>query len=261
MCAGSTLETRYEESANVFMAVIDEEYLDPADKRRPVRSTFTITEKFKGTPPFAAFTTSRRRSDRSDDSCDIALQVGAEYLFFAPDSGAIESCSVFKRDQAERQIAALRSFISGNSADLAEPWHFYGAAESGCRLITTFDIGSPATLVISTSRRQATQAPVTELTIQPGGSIPNGRDRNPRPLLLTVNYVEYSAAWTPARHLYGLAGNDVEALLRELTMSRTLHVRHDANGFGPSFDVEVRTTNLGDAGVKMLDCIRSQRIR
>jgi|SRR5688572_19135303 len=282
-CADRTLETLYESSPNVFMAVVVGSYTEPADKRKPLRSTFTITETFKGKPPFAALATPAA-VDPSGDDCGVALEVGSEYLFFVPDSGAVEPCSgTVRRDHAGWAIAALRSFVWGASPDLAQPWYFYGPSQDGCSLATTFDIAEnygPGRLVISRSKTRATQAAgfdVTELSIEPGRGIPNGRDRNPRPLTLTVNDATYYAAWTTERVLrlpagafpqthkvpdsYVLAGNDVEALLSELTMSRALRVRYDANGFGPSLDLEVRTTNISDAGVRMLDCMKSHQAR
>jgi hypothetical protein len=277
-CGEVTLDRRYQGSANVFLAVVVDEYVEPADERRPVRFAFRITETFKGKPPFVAFT-----SLRSDGvSCGIALEVGVEYLFFAPDSGELGLCSgMVKREQAARQIAALRSFVSGNSLDLAEPWVFVGPSQDGCSLATRFDVGAnewPGYLEIRTSKQRATQAPAfnaTELTIRPGRGIPNGRDSNPRPLSLSVEGNTYSAVWTTGRVLrqasfpetfevpdsYVLGGKDVEALLSDLTTSRALLARYDSNGFGPHIDFDVRTTNLGDAGVEMLDCLRSQRAR
>ena len=284
LCADTTLEARYEKSANVFMAVVIGQYIEPSDERTPVRSTFTITETFKGAPPFEAFITGRPPVDRSGDDCWIALEVGVEYLFFVPDSGVVTPCGgTVRRDHAGWTIAALRSYVWGASPDLAQAWYFYGPSDNGCSLRTTFDIAEnygPGLLVISTSRIRATQGPgfhVTELTIEPGRGIPNGRDPNPHPLSLSVTDAVYTAPWTTGRVFrmpagtspptqkipdsYLLAGNDVEALLNELTMSRALRVRYDANGFGPSFDMEVRTTNIGDAGVQMLHCMESQRAR
>jgi hypothetical protein len=277
-CADVTLASRYESSASVFMAVVVDEHVEPADERTPARFAFSITETFKGRPAFAELAS--RRSDGV--SCGIALRVGVEYLFFAPESGEIGLCSgTVKREGAERQIAALRSFVSGHSQDLAEPWIFVGPSENGCSLATRFDIAaedSPGHLEISTSKQRGAQAPAfdaTELTIRPGRRIPNGRDEDPRPLSLTAGERAYAAAWTTGRVLqqagfpaayevpdsYVLSGADVEALLSELTMSRALHARYDSNGFGPSFDFEVRTTNLGDAGVRMLDCAQSKQNR
>jgi len=286
VCRDTTLETRYERSPNVFMAVILGESIEPADRETKVRSTFSITETFKGTHPFVALASHRpgARDGSADDDCWMNLEVGIEYLFFAPDSGAIEPCrGTVRRNQAGWQIAALRSFVSGASPDLAEPWYFFGPSPDGCRLVTTFDFGEdrePVRLEISTSKTRAAQSAQfdgTELTLEPGFGIPNGRDRNPRPLALTVNDAGYFAAWTTDRVLrlppgvfpqtqkvpnaYVLAGDDVEALVDELTMSRALSIRYDANGFGRSFDLEIRTTNIGDAGVKMLACMKSQRAR
>src|SRR5690606_30500068 len=150
---------------------------DRADERTPVRSTFRITETFKGAAPFPAFV-----SHPFDAICGIDLQVGVEYLFFAPDSGELGLCSGTARSEAAQpEITALRAFASGEHADLAEPWR-YGASEFGCSLTTSFDAGedvAPGYLEFSASRRRAAENPrfdIAELSIRMGAGMQTESD-------------------------------------------------------------------------------------
>ena len=120
-CSALTFAKTYELSANVFTAVISGQYLEQEDDNTTVaRSTFTITETFKGARPFDAFVT------YPAGPCGLWLEAGVEYLFFAPDSGQIGVCSSTRRtEDATPQIAALKSFVSGESSALEEPWQLH----------------------------------------------------------------------------------------------------------------------------------------
>lgn len=269
-------------SANVFTAVIVGENVVPADERTPVRSTFRITETFKGRPLFPAFV-----SNRFDVICGIDLEVSVEYLFFAADSGALGLCSgTVRRDAAQPQLAALRAFASGEHLDLAEPWR-YEEFESGCSLTTSFDLGedrAPGDLEISASRQRAAENPqfdIAELSIRMGGGTQAESGENRDALRLAVNDTAYTAVWTAGRVVrlpselvqsldvtlppfefpgsYLLGGESVEQLLRELTTSDALIVRYDGSPLGLNPPIEVRTTNLGDGGIKMLECVQRQQ--
>ena len=278
-CAPRTLEQRYESSPNVFTAFITEEYLEPSDGRTPIRSLFSVTESFKGEPPFATFVT------ENHTSCGIDLQEGVEYLFFAPDSGEIGFCSGFSSTEAsEPEIAALRSYVSGESSRLAEPWRFFEYRSGECSLRTLFDFGNgfgQGRLSISASNERAAWGRIdprfdfVELTVHLMHSFPVALDAR-SPLKLRVGNTEYPAEWTTGRSFnqvtrdgrtvkvpwpdsYSMLGTDVEELLSRLAVADDLLVRFDGQGFEPDSEVLVRTENLTNAAPEMQKCMSSLR--
>ena len=101
-CVPATLESRFEGAASVFTAVVKTQ--EPAGRRGRLRSaSFQVTENFKSEPQFERFI-----SQSMDSLCGIDLEIGAEYLFFAPESGEINLCSGVRRTaDAEAEIEYL----------------------------------------------------------------------------------------------------------------------------------------------------------
>ena len=279
-CVPFTLESRYESSANVFTAIVTTEYLEPADERTPIRSLFRVTESFKGGPPFGMFT-----SHPEDGTCGIDLQEGVEYLFFAPDSGEINYCSgISTTDRARPEIESLRSYVSGESSGVSEPWRFSRYVSGECSLNALFDFGGGfgqghLRVLASNERavwaRGSPQFDFAELAIYLEHRFPTAIETR-SPLKLAVGSVVYAADWTTGRahdqetpndgtvraslpDAYVLLGNEVEELLRILTVSDALLVQYDGQGYEPNREVEVRTANLADAGFEMQECMQTLR--
>jgi hypothetical protein len=280
-CAPLTLEARYRMSPHVFTAVTLAKYTEPGDRSASERTTFRVTDIFKGNPVFTAL------ASNPFDQCGIHLETGRKYLIFAPDSGHVSLCSgVQSADDAEAKIAALEAFATGRHADLAEPWEFM-AADQGCSLSTQFAVGRDFGLGSLTfgSSREAPRPPFDgphfmspALTVHlPDHVLAPGRSAHP-PLTLTVENASYKAEQIgeltievtnergetfplPLPAVYILNGPGVEALLRQLVSSDALTIRYDMEGSGPNLDIDVRTTNLGNSGAEMLECLTSHRRR
>lgn len=280
-CAPLTLEARYRMSPHVFTAVTLAQYTEPGDLIASERTTFRVIDTFKGNPVFTALASNPLHQ------CGIHLEVGREYLIFAPDSGHVSLCSgVQSADDAEGKIAALEAFATGRHGDLAEPWEFM-AVEQGCSLLTQFAVGRDFGLGSLTfgSSREAPHPPFDgphfmspALTVHlPDHVLAPGRSAHP-PLTLTVENASYKAEQIgeltievpnergetfplPLPALYILNGPGVEALLRQLVNSDALTIRYDMEGRGPNLNIDVRTTNLGVSGTEMLQCLTSHRPR
>lgn len=277
-CVPATLESRFEGAASVFTAVVVTQ--EPAGERGRLRSaSFQITETFKSEPQFDRFV-----SQSMDSLCGINLEIGTEYLFFAPESGEIGQCSGVRRTaDAEAELAALRAFVSGEHGDLAQPWRFT-SSDDGCIMTTLFDIGEdhpPGFLVISTSKLRAAEGgdaaefAFAELEVHLRFAH-EASDRKRAPLELAVNGHSYEAAWTPGRTVevpdpdgnrfrltlpdsYVLLGDDVERLLDKLVNTDALKIRYDGHRDASKLEWKVRTTNLAEAGAEMLKCLRVER--
>ena len=255
-CSALTFAQTYELSANVFTAVVTDQYLEQADgDPSAARSNFTITETFKGTQPFEVVVT------HPAGPCGIWLDAGVEYLFFTPDSGQVSVCSATRKaEDAAPHIAALRSFVSGQRADLVEPWHF-GSYDDGCTLVTLFGVGEGNVLgglTFDGKRARDPQVPdfdSAELKVW------LETDTGPRQLSLAVDGATYQASRSDPRFLatYVIGGEDAVEILRKSMNTDALHLRVGNEELGPDLEIEVSTANLAQAGTgeKMLECMSS----
>ena len=257
-CSAATFAKTYELSANVFTAVITRQYLEQADDNTTVaRSTFTITETFKGAQPFDAVVT------YPAGPCGIWLEAGVEYLLFTPDSGQIGVCSSTRRtEDAKPQIAALESFVSGERYTLEEPWQFQ-ASKDGCALATTFETGAGGGLGLLTLYGRRARAPEVPTFDSAELRVTVGTDEDTDQLsLTTVDGTTYQATRTAPRFLgtYVIGGDGAVEILRKSMSSDALYLR--AGDRGSDLATEVSTVNLAQAGTgaKMLECMSSPPI-
>ena len=230
---------------NVFTAVITGEQTErTADRTTLVRSSFAVTQAFKGNRPFDALV-----SYRSDlVSCGTPLEVGAEYLFFVQDSGEVNVCAGARpKEHARPEIAALASFAAGRRSEITEPWHF-SSFDSGCTLITSFGIGPEQAGGVTLDGQRPGRASSTfgraKIDVFPDRDLRGGE------LTLLVGDGSYQVA-TARFGRYSLVGDEADEVLRRTLAGDALRLRF--NGL----EMAVDTANLVDAGTgaQMLECI------
>lgn len=274
-CAGGSLEGNYTRSENVFSAVITG---GRATKERvgnspQLQTTFEVTETFKGTIPFDYFS-----SHADGNSCGISLQVGVEYLIFAPDTGKIGLCSGIvpisetsqqKEAIGPKYVAALRAFKSGENDSLAEPWQFieyqdvctlsgsfpYGERRWPARINVTYRTSPPENAVRDPDAPHF-QAGFAEFSVW----VPAREDLSGFPLSLRVNEDEFIARWEVGpykRGRYLVHQDDVINLVAGLENVNALHMTsgHPEHG---DFSAEASLVNAGDSVTRMLRCIRDR---
>ncbi|MDX1508093.1 MAG: hypothetical protein R3358_07420, partial [Woeseiaceae bacterium] len=146
-CMGTTIETRYERSENVFSAVITSIEFVECERRHPQiecsdwEAGFEVTQQFKGGTPFE-----RISSHVGGASCGTSLTVGEEYLFFMGDTGNTGLCSgtittTLADGSKNPGVALIEDYVAGRTPDLSSPWH--SAEYDGlCSLRTDFPIPS-----------------------------------------------------------------------------------------------------------------------
>lgn len=271
-CAAGSLEGKYEGSDNVFTAVVTggEATGERVGNSPKLKTFFDVTETFKGTIPFEHFS-----SHADGNSCGISLQVGVEYLVFAPDTGKIGLCSgiaavsgVPEQGEAigQKYVAALRAFKSGHNDSLAEPWHFI-AHQGLCRLSGRFPYGErkwPGSIsvtywsrmpdaVVPNPDRPHLKPGFTEMSIW----VPGRDDLTDYPLTLSVNDRSYTAQWDEDEHSrarYLVDGEDVPGLIAELADASELLLKSAHPEYG---DVEATASmlNAGNSVALMRECL------
>jgi hypothetical protein len=274
-CASPSLEDKFESSENVFTALITggEATNERVGNSPKLRTFFDVTETFKGTVPFEHF------SSHSDgNSCGISLQVGVEYLIYAPDTGKIGLCSgiVVVSGESEQAAAAgskyvdaLRAFKSGQNESLAEPWQFF-EQQGICMLSARFPYGEmkwPASIrvtywtrvpdaVVPNPDKPHLKAGFTEMTV----AVPGRDDLTDYPLMLSVGDQEYTAKWKEveySRARYFVDSDDVPSLIADLADANKLRMKSAHPKYG-GIDTEASLVNAGDSVSKMRNCISSR---
>lgn len=273
-CSGGSLEGNYEGRDNVFTAVITggEATSERVGNSPKLRTFFEVTETFKGTIPFEHF-----NSHADGNSCGISLQVGVEYLIFAPDTGNIGLCSGIVAvstlpEQGEaigpKYVAALRAFMAGENDDLAEPWQFM-EYQGICRLSGRFpytERRSPASIKV-TYRAAPPESTVPDPGaphFQPGYAelsvwVPGREDLSGSPLSMRVDEDKYTALWDVDQYKRGRYLLDEESIVEfvaGLEQVDTLYLKsgHPKHG---DIDAEASLVNAGDSVSKMVECIDS----
>ena len=274
-CAVPSLETRYEKSDNVFTALITggevtrEHVLDSPK----LKTHFKVTEVFKGAIPFESF-----NSHVGGASCGISLQVGVEYLVFAPDSGEIGLCSGVMAlhgeserpvEEGARYVDALRAFKSGETESLVEPWQFV-EHQGICSLSGRFPYGDmrlPASVyvtywarlpdnVVATPDKPYLKAGFTQMTIW----VPGRDDLTDFPLRLEVGGRSYIAQWRDVQYssaAYIVDSEVVHDLLANLVEAQEIRVKSAHPKYG-DIDTLASTVNAGESVKKMHECITNQ---
>ena len=271
-CASQSLENKYEGSENVFTALITggEATSERVGNSPKLKTHFEVSETFKGTIPFEHFS-----SHADGNSCGISLQVGVEYLVFAPDSGKIGLCSGIvavsgESEQAaaagSKYVDALRAFKSGENDSLAEPWQFF-EQQGICMLSGRFPYGDmrwPASIrvtywtrvpdaVVPNPDKPHLKAGFTEMSI----SVPGRDDLTDYPLMLTVGDQNYTAQWTEveySRARYFVDSDDVSNLIAGLVDASELRMKSAHPKYG-DVDATASLVNSGDSVARMRECI------
>ena len=274
-CASPSLESRYEGSENVFTALITggEATGERVGNSPKLKTYFEATETFKGTIPFEHFS-----SHANGNSCGISLQVGLEYLIFAPDTGKIGLCSGIvavsgESEQAaaagSKYVDALRAFKSGQNESLAEPWQFF-EQQGICMLSGRFPYGDmrwPASIsvtywtrvpdaVVPNPDKPHLNAGFTEMSIR----VPGRDDLTDYPLMLSVGDQGYTAQWKEVEYSsarYFVDSDDVPSLITALVGADELRLR-SAHPIHGDIDTEASLVNAGDSVSKMRQCISSR---
>ncbi len=273
-CAPSSLENKFQRNDNVFSAIVTGGAItgELVGNSSKLKTTFYVTESFKGTVPFDHF-----NSHADGNSCGISLQVGVEHLIFAPNSGDIGLCSGIVavsgvsdagQEVGKNYVEALRSFTSGKSNALTEPW-FFVATEESCRIWVGFtyaDIPFPANLSVIYRKLppQNTVEEPDQPQFQPGFielaiRVPGRDDLDNFPLSLTIDDDEYIAHWKKEQYSggrYSLQGDDVLRIISALEHSDALHMQSAHPRYG-DVNAEARTSNAGDSLSRMLSCTQS----
>lgn len=276
-CIPSTLSSRFERSENVFTATVTAQSRQPSAFGPVFFASFDVSESFKGRQPFRELV-----SDAATVSCSLHLEVGTEYLFFAPDSGELSGCAgIVRAEDAEREIAALRTYVAQDYPAIAEPWEF-SSSDAGCSLRTAFDRGDealPGVLEISASSERARvlqEFDLAELSVRFDGSREPPDDR--APLRLLVGQTTATAHWTVDRSVrvsmpssdtlvvplfdsYVLAGDPVEAVLRELAKTNPSPIYMLLGDPADRRAFQIHTANLGQDGARMLECLLAERAK
>lgn len=274
-CASPSLEIRYEGSQNVFTARVTggEATSERVGNSPKLKTYFEVTETFKGTIPFDHFS-----SHADGNSCGISLQVGFEYLIFAPDTGKIGLCSGIVAVSGESEqaaavgsnyVEALRAYTSGEHENLAEPWQFI-EQKGICMLSGRFPYGEmrwPASIsvtywtrvpdaVIPSPDKPHLKAGFTEMTIW----VPGRDDLSEYPLSLRVGDQEYTARWEEVEYSaarYFVDSDDVPGLIAGLVDATELRMKSAHPKYG-DVDAVASMVNAGDSAAKMHQCMRDQ---
>lgn len=277
-CAGGSLEGKYERSENVFTAVITggEATNERVGNSPKLKTYFEATETFKGTIPFEHFS-----SHADGNSCGISLQVGVEYLIFAPDTGKIGLCSgivavsgVSEQGEAigSKYVDALRAFKSGKNEGLPEPWQFF-EQHGICRLSGRFPYGErkwPASINVTyrTSPPENTVPDPDAPHFQPGYVelsiwVPGREDLSGFPLSLQVNEDEYIARWEVddyKRGRYLVHQGEVIDLVTGLEHIDALRMTSGHPEYG-DINAEASLINAGDSITRMVSCVSGRQRR
>lgn len=276
-CVRGSLEGTYDRSENVFTALVTggETTGERVGNSAKLKTFFTVTETFKGSIPFEYFS-----SHAGGSSCGISLQVGVEYLIFAPDTGKIGLCSGIVAVSGlphegealgPKYVAALQAFKTGENDDLADPWHFL-EYRGICRLSGRFPYANtrwpasirvtywsrmPDTVVLNPDKPDLKPG-FTEMSI----SVPGRDDLTNYPLTLAVNGKRYSAQWAEgeySRARYLINGEDVPDLIADMVGASAVSVTsvHPEHG---EIDTEASLANAGESVEKMAQCINSREV-
>ena len=277
-CGGGSLEDKYERSENVFTAVITGgEATDERVGNSPkLKTYFEATETFKGTIPFEHFS-----SHAGGSSCGISLQVGVEYLIYAPDTGKIGLCSgIVAVSGVSEQVAAvgskyvdaLRAFKSGEHESLAEPWQFF-EQQGICGLSGSFPYGEmrwPARIsvtywtrvpdaVVPNPDKPHLKAGFTDMSIW----VPGRDDLTDYPLTLSVGDQNYTAQWNEVQYSsarYFVNSDDVPSLIADLVDASELRIKSAHPKYG-ELDAQASLVNAGDSITRMLSCVTGRQQR
>ncbi len=277
-CAGGSLEGRYEVSENVFTAVITggEATNEQVGNSSKLKTYFEATETFKGTVPFDQFS-----SHADGNSCGLSLQIGVEYLIFAPDTGSIGLCSgIVAVSGVSEQVAAvgskyveaLRAFKSGANQSLAEPWQFfeqlgicmlsgsfpYGEMRWPARIRVTYWTRMPDAVVPNPDKPYL-KAGFTKMSI----SVPGRDDLTDYPLTLSVGDQNYTAQWNEVEYSsarYFVDSDDVPSLIADLVDASELRIKSAHPKYG-EVDAEASLINAGDSITRMLSCVTGRQQR
>lgn len=272
-CASPSLENRYEQSQNVFTALVTggKATSERVGNSPKLKTYFEVTEKFKGTIPFDYFS-----SHADGNSCGISLQVGVEYLIFAPDTGKIGLCSGIVAVSGEslqaaavgsNYVDALRAYASGEHEDLEEPWHFF-EQQGICMLSGRFPYGEmkwPANIsvtywtrvpdaVVPSPDNPHLKAGFTEMTIW----VPGRDDLTDYPMSLHVGDQEYIAEWQEVEYSaarYFVDSGEVPDLIAVLVDATELRMKSAHPKYG-DVDAVASMINAGDSAAKMRQCMR-----
>ena len=271
-CDIPLLESRYEDSENVFIALVTggEATSERVGNSSKLKTCFEVTEAFKGTIPFDYFS-----SHADGNSCGISLQVGVEYLIFAPDTGSIGLCSGLVAVAGESElfaaaaskyVDALRAYTSGKHQNLAEPWLFF-EQQGICMLSGRFPYGEmrwPASISITYRTRVPDavapnpekphlKAGFTEMSIW----VPAHVDLTDYPLVLSVGDEEYTAQWKEVEYSsarYFVDSGDVASLIAGLVYASELRMKSAHPEYG-DVDATASMVNAGDSVALMRECI------
>ncbi len=274
-CARPPLEARYERSENVFTALITggRATSEGVDRSPRLKTYFEVTETFKGSIPFNHFS-----SHADSNSCGISLQVGVEYLVFAPDTGKIGLCSGIiavsgDSGQAVTEgsgfVDALRAFKTGAHKILAEPWQFVEQAGI-CKLSGRFsyrDGGYPASVhvtywtrlpdnVVPNPDEPDRKAGFTQMTVW----VPGRDDLTDYPLSLKVGDQDYIAWWQEVEYRgarYFVDSDDVPDLIAALVNAEEIRMKSAHPRYG-DVDTAASLLNAGDSVSRMHQCMSSQ---
>ncbi|MEM7432943.1 MAG: hypothetical protein AAF351_13555 [Pseudomonadota bacterium] len=269
-CAPTDLEWRYENSSNVFIAVVTAARYE--DRR--IEAEFEVTEVFKGDVPFSVLHTTLTGS-----SCDTTISVGPEYLFFLGDEGLFSACSGHQRlvpGQPNSWLDLLRRYKAGQTPDLSSPWGFR-SHDGYCSLRTTFRAARGAILSnLSLEYRFAVPDydgwEIEEMArvgyARVVADLPTRDESHDATIQLSTNDKTFTAGWSEnampfrRRSAFTLNGADVHSFAEALLESDSVRVDGTINGYGrPEIqgeltDTHIRTTNAGDSIERFVQCMQ-----
>lgn len=273
-CNSPLLQVLYERSANVFAArVTGGETTGELQGNSPkIRMFFTETERFKGTVPFDHLS-----SHAEGGTCGLSLQIGVEYLVFAPDTGRIGLCTGImpisgstnpSQDLGSRYVAALRAFKWGQTDAIAEPWYFH-ESRGRCSLYGRFPYRNADLIGDIVIEYRATDDPRAAETgtaqLRAGFTrmqirVPDRVDFTSFPLTLSVGSGNYVARWyegTERRKSYYVDSDDVSGFVSDLVAADAVRLQSGHPLFG-HVDTQASLDNAGDSVLRMQACMTAQ---
>ncbi len=279
-CAQPGLESKFASSDNVFTAIITGgEVIDQYERgRSPLKTLFNVTERFKGHVPFKHF-----RSHADSNTCGISLQVGVEYLIFAPNSGKIGLCSgimeVSDRKKPDgkkgiRYVSALRAFIARENDSLAEPW-FFAEHDGSCQLTGSFPYpelhGNGLVSIYYRYELPVSATPdLDNPYLQSGFTqmliyVPRSIDLTSFPMKVRLNGATYAAVGREddgpyRRASYVVNSEDVHSIVADLVNAKEISflLTHPRLA---EHDTKASLINAGDSVLKMNQCMSDTRER
>ena len=272
LCVTPSLEELYAKSDNAFTARIigGEVTGERFGNSHRLRTRFEVTEIFKGQIPFEHF-----KSHADGNTYGISLRIGADYLVFAPDSGAIGLCSGIVQisglapeheARGRKYVTALRNFKEGRADSLADPWHFV-RHEGVCSLSGRFpwgDSGWPANIrmsywyrtpdwLVADPEKPQLKAGYTNMEIR----VPAREDLTGHPLIVSVGAANFEFDWTISRYSgssYKIDAESVAEFVRELASVSSIRLQSSHPSLG-EVTVEASLANAGDSVFDMVECL------